>query len=390
MVTIILWIIAAYLITVSSYLLFFAIISFFEKKRKLLTISGKENRFLILLPVYKEDEVILESAWKALNLNYNKTKFNVLVIADSLHGITKVKLKSMGCRVVVMDLKPRSKAKAINLALSQVPDNQYDVALVLDADNYLSQDALIQINSAFNSGADAIQCQRVAKEVTTPVSILDAISEGINNTIFRKGHRVVGLSAALSGSGMAFDYSLFKKVMSRIEATNGFDKDLEFEIISSGIKIEYLESVYVSDEKVASLEVLKNQRTRWFAAQLINIKKGFKFFKRNPSVDLFDKWFQMWIPSRLLLVGFMLFVSLLSFLFQNEILTTALIASTACTIIALILATPRKYATKNLKTILVNLPASFFTLLISLFSIQKAMKGFIHTPHSSPSQNKLL
>ena len=388
METIILWIIAAYPITVSSYLLFFSIISFFEKKRKLLTISGKENRFLILLPVYKEDEVILESAWNALHLNYNKAKFDVLVIADSLHGITKAKLKSMGCRVVVMDLKPRSKAKAINLALSQVPDHQYDVALVLDADNYLSPDALIQINSVFNSGANAIQCQRMAKEVSTPVSILDAISEGINNTIFRKGHRVVGLSAALSGSGMAFNYSIFKKVMSRIEATNGFDKDLEFEIISTGIKIEYLESVHVFDEKVSSLEVLKNQRTRWFAAQLINIKKGFRFFKRNPSVDLFDKWFQMLIPSRLLLVGFMLFVSLLSFLFQNEIITTALIASTACTIIALILAAPRKYMSKNLKTILVNLPASFFALVISFFSIQKAMKGFIHTPHSSPGQIK--
>jgi len=176
--------------------------------------------------------------------------------------------------------------------------------------------------------------------------------------------------------------------MSRIEATNGFDKDLEFEIISTGIKIEYLESVHVFDEKVSSLEVLKNQRTRWFAAQLINIKKGFRFFKRNPSVDLFDKWFQMLIPSRLLLVGFMLFVSLLSFLFQNEIITTALIASTACTIIALILAAPRKYMSKNLKTILVNLPASFFALVISFFSIQKAMKGFIHTPHSSPGQIK--
>jgi len=382
METIILWIIAAYLGSTSLYLLFFSLASFFDKSKRV-ELIGKENRFAILLPVYKEDEVILESARKALDLNYNTNKFDVVVIADSLQGITRERLKSMGCVVVVMDLTPRSKAKAINLALNQLPRNSYDIALVLDADNYLSNDGLVQINTLFNSGAKAIQCQRVAKEITTPVSVLDAISEGINNAIFRKGHRAVGLSAALAGSGMAFDYALLKNVMSRIDATNGFDKDLEFEIISNGVRIEYLEAVHVFDEKVSSLEVLKNQRTRWFAAQLINIRKGFHFSIEKPSVDMFDKWLQMWIPSRLLLIGVMVFMSAFSLLFQNVLLTKFFIATVVFTTTALILAAPKKYTDKNIKMILLNLPASFFTLIISLFSIQRAMKGFIHTPHSS-------
>ncbi len=385
METIILWVLASYMAAASIYLFFFTVASFFGKKKPVGT-SPKDNRFVILLPVYKEDAVILESARRALGLNYDKKKFDVVVIADSLQGITREQLKGMGCVVVIMNLKPRSKAKAINLALRSLPENLYDIGLILDADNYLASDALVQINAVYNTGKNAIQCQRVAKEITTPVSILDAISEGINNTIFRKGHRAIGLSAALAGSGMAFDYTLLKDVMSRIEATNGFDKDLEFEVISSGVKIEYLESVHVFDEKVSTLEVLKNQRTRWFAAQLINIRKGFYFFIRKPSVDLFDKWMQMWIPSRLLLVGMMAFMILFSRLFESPVLTLTFAAATALTTLALALAAPRKYTHKNLVTIIVNLPASFFTLIISLFSIQNAAKGFIHTPHQASTK----
>jgi cellulose synthase/poly-beta-1,6-N-acetylglucosamine synthase-like glycosyltransferase len=385
METVISLLLATFLIAASIYLLVFAVASFFDVQIRL-SPSDAVSRILVMLPVYKEDEVILESARKALALNYDKRKFDVCVIADSLQGVTREKLKDMGCVVVKMDITPRSKAKAINLALQLLPVNVYDICLVLDADNYLSPDALIKINAVYNSGAKAIQCQRVAKEITTPVSVLDAISEGINNTIFRKGHRVLGLSAALSGSGMAFDYTFFKEVMGRIEATNGFDKDLEFEIISEGVTIQYLESVEVFDEKVSSLDVLKKQRTRWFAAQLINISKGFRFVRKNPSVDLFDKWFQMWLPSRLLLFGFMLFVTVLSFLFQTNVFTLVFAGATVLTALSLLLASPKKYLGKNFFSVVVHLPVSFFTLILSFFSFHKARRGFIHTPHHSSSK----
>ncbi len=371
--------IAAYTIAASVYLLVFAIASKFPRKISN-TSSSITNRILILLPVYKEDEVILESARKALSLDYDRSKFDVAVIADTLQGTTRVLLNEMGCIVVNMNLLPRSKAKAINLALREIPE-VYDICVVLDADNYFAKDALIQINSAFNAGAKAIQCQRVAKEITTPVSVLDALSEGINNSIFRKGHRAINLSAALAGSGMAFEYFLFQKVMRRIEATNGFDKDLEFEIISSDVKIEYLENVPVFDEKVSSLEVLQKQRTRWFAAQVINIKKGFFFFIKNPSIDLLDKWWQMFLPSRLLLIGFFFAVTIVSVIFQNNLTTTILAACTVLTAIALLIAAPFRYLKENGRALL-HLPISFVTLIFSVLSIGKARKGFIHTPHS--------
>jgi hypothetical protein len=180
---------------------------------------------------------------------------------------------------------------------------------------------------------------------------------------------------------MAFDYFLFQKVMKKIEATNGFDKDLEFEVISTGEKIEYLETVPVFDEKVNSLEVLQKQRTRWFAAQIINIRKGFLFFIKSPSLDLLDKWWQMFLPSRLLLVGFFLAATIVSALLQNDSTTKILAVSTALTTIALLIAAPFRYLKGNTRALL-HLPVSFVTLIFSMLSIGKARKGFIHTPHS--------
>lgn len=380
-------VVATYASAASIYLLVFAVASKFYKP-KVSTSVVETGKILILLPVYKEDEVILQSARRALDLHYDKKRFDVAVIADSLQQKTMHALEMMGCLVVKMNLKPRSKAKAINHALSVV-SSAYDICVVLDADNYLSSDALTKINQAYQSGAKAIQGQRIAKEISTPVSVLDATSEGINNTIFRKGHRPFNLSAALAGSGMAFDYFLFYETMQRIDATNGFDKDLEFEIISQGIKIEYLEDVLVYDEKVSSLDVLKKQRTRWFAAQIINIKKGFRFFKKHPSLDLLDKWWQMFLPSRLLMVGAFAAVTIISIAFGENQFSIAMALSTLAIISALVLAAPKKYWRSNALTVLMHLPVSFFTLVTSFVSIGKARKGFIHTPHTSVNKTQI-
>lgn len=379
--------IAAYTLTAGVYLLFFAIASFFYKNES--AKSGVDNRIAVMLPVYKADDVVLQSARQALDLRYDKTKFDVIVIADSLHASTMSLLSNMGCIVIRMCLTPRSKAKALNLALKALPD-AYDICVVLDADNYLANDALEQINAAFNHGHYAIQCKRVAKEITSPVSVLDAISEGINNNIFRKGHAAAGLSAALAGSGMAFDYQLFKEAMSEIKATNGFDKDLEFEIISRNIRIAYLDSVEVFDEKVASLDVLQKQRTRWFAAQIINIRKGFRFAKKNPTIDVLDKWWQMFLPSRLLLVVFMYLATAIAFLVSGPVITINFLAAAAATTLAMILTTPRHYISGRLWSVVLYLPKAVLALCISMLSIHKARKGFIHTPHQAAQQKNIL
>jgi len=75
----------------------------------------------------------------------------------------------------------------------------------------IAKDFLTKINAAFEKNSFAVQGHRAAKNMNTSLAILDAASEEINNHIFRKGHRAVGLSSAIKGSGMDFRYSFLKK-----------------------------------------------------------------------------------------------------------------------------------------------------------------------------------
>jgi hypothetical protein len=70
---------------------------------------------------------------------------------------------------------------------------------------------LERIAQDFDKGYTVIQGHRVAKNTNTSVAVLDAISEEINNHIFRKGHCAAGVSSALIGSAMALEYTFLRK-----------------------------------------------------------------------------------------------------------------------------------------------------------------------------------
>jgi len=273
--------------------------------------------------------------------------------------------------------------------------DDYDIALVLDADNIMATDFITKINEAFDNGFEVVQGHRVAKNTNTAFAILDAISEEINNHIFRKGHRALGLSSALIGSGMAFEYKMFKYRMQEINAVGGFDKELELTLLRDKKKIEYLETALVFDEKVQKVEVFENQRKRWLSAQFVYFSRFFfdglyhLFLKAN--IDFFDKVYQMISPPRVLLfgiTGIIAFISLIiSILFpQNIILSLFLsywISIFIIVLLAFILSIPAKFYNRDTLSALFTLPKAFWSMFMSLFKLKGANKKFIHTQHGS-------
>jgi len=193
------------------YILVFAVANVIKPRRK--SIPQKPDKFrkyAVLIPGYKEDNVICEVAIEALNQDYPKEYYDVVIIADSFLPETIEKLKLLPIKLIEVVFEKSTKSKALNKAMEILGDN-YDVALVLDADNIMETDFISKINNAFDNDFQIVQGHRVAKNTNTSFAILDAISEELNNHIFRKGHRALGLSSALIGSGMAFNYVVQKK-----------------------------------------------------------------------------------------------------------------------------------------------------------------------------------
>ena len=102
--------------------------------------KNKQHKFVVFIPGYKEDAVILGVAKEVLNQSYPKKLFDVIVIADSFQQKTLDDLNSLPIIVKEVSFDKSTKAKALNKTMAELPENLYDIALILDADNVLAPD----------------------------------------------------------------------------------------------------------------------------------------------------------------------------------------------------------------------------------------------------------
>jgi len=376
----------AYGAIVVIYLLFFAVAGRFRRSNRIIeTSSAITRRMVVLIPAYKEDAVILETARQSLGQTYPASCYDIVVIADSLRAETVWQLQTMPIQVMEVQFEKSSKAKALNMALAELPGS-YDVAVVLDADNIMAPDFLERVNGAVAGGARIIQGHRVAKNTDSAVAVLDAISEEINNHIFRQGHGAVGLSAALIGSGTAFEYGLLRTIMPDIKALGGFDKELEMRLLQQRFKFVYLPDALVYDEKVPDEAIFERQRTRWIAAQ-------YKYFRLNAvgglralltgNIDYADKVFQTMMLPRVLLLGGLLLGLLIGLLTQSHVFAGLVGAELLLLLVAFYLATPAGLLRRVGPTELLKLPVLFAHFLRSIYRMRTARTQFLHTPHTA-------
>jgi cellulose synthase/poly-beta-1,6-N-acetylglucosamine synthase-like glycosyltransferase len=373
-----------YLGTATLYFFSFAFLSIFKGRTKELK-GGSNNKICVFIPAYKEDEVIIHTAKDALLQNYPPHLFDVYVIADSFSPETLVKLQDEDINFFEVVFQKSTKAKSLNYALNHI-EKSYDLAVVLDADNLMEKDFLMKINKAFGENIVAIQAHRVAKNINTDFALLDAISEEINNNVFRKGIRQVGFSASLIGSAMAFRYDVFKEVMSEINAVGGFDKQLELKLIKRRIKIHYLPDAYVYDEKIQNSEDFTTQRKRWLWAQFYYLRKdffvSFWHFISKGNLDYFNKAFQFVQLPRILVLGMLIIINMISLILGPPILTILWAVLLLLNVLGFLFAVPAEFYNFRTYKALFSLPLGFLNMLIALLTMRKAKKDFLHTKHT--------
>ncbi|RHJ87755.1 glycosyltransferase family 2 protein [Parabacteroides sp. AM08-6] len=366
------------------YLFVFSLASLRKKKTTKTEGNIEFRRIAILIPAYKEDKVIMECVESCLLQDYPKGQYDIVVISDQMSDETNEELSALPIILEIVHFENSTKAKALNLAMSHL--SGYDIALILDADNIICPDYLRQINeNTFNEYVVAYQTHRIAKNKNTSLAYLDAVSEEINNSIFRQGHTNLGLSAALIGSGMAFDYEVLKKELAEINAVGGFDRALELTLFKIGKRIGYLPDAYVLDEKIQNQKDFARQRRRWLSAQthyLVQFLGDLPHAIMNRNWDFCDKMFQQMSIPRLLLLGGTFIIALLISFFSLG-LAVKWWSLLFILLLALAIAIPRKLYTSQLLVAVIKLPETFFNMFLNLFKLKGANKKFIHTAHGS-------
>lgn len=296
------------------YLGIFAFASLFNKNHESPR-TKKQNRFVVLIPSYKQDAVIEQAVISVLSQIYPQRLFDVTVISDHQEEMTNMRLAQYPITLLTPNFEESTKAKSLQYAIFNLPEFKiYDIALILDADNIVGQDFLSQINEAFETAATkAIQVHRISRNRDTTAALLGSIFEEINNAIFRRGHINVGLSSALSGSGVAYDFAWFKANVMKVRSS-GEDKELEALLLRQEIFIDYFDNIYVYGEKKRTTAKLNQQHGRWASEQFHNAIRNIKFLPGAifcKQYDLADKIIQWMLVPRTTMVAIIIFMSIL-------------------------------------------------------------------------------
>ena len=376
-----LWIIIACSV---AYVVFFAIISlFYEKEDQLAThaaaLSNKQSKFLILYPAYKEDRVIINAVETFLLQDYPSTHYTVAVISDHMQQETNDYLSKLPITLLTPEFDKSSKAKAMQYAINEVK-GEYDQVVVLDADNVVRPDFLSQMN-VLCTIYDAIQCHRCAKNADNDVAVLDGASEEINNTLFRKAHNRLGMSSALIGSGMCFNYELFKKNVFLL-STAGEDREMEALLLQQEVFIKYAPDIHVFDEKVSNQDNFQRQRMRWMTAQVQSLLSNLPKIPNaivHGKINFIDKTIQQALIPRSILIVLLAGISIFMTIFmpswcEKWWILFALLA------IALFIAIPRKLRFRSFAKVFA-IPGLVLRMFKNLLHIDRKNTYFIHTQH---------
>ncbi|MBQ4280080.1 MAG: glycosyltransferase, partial [Rikenellaceae bacterium] len=366
-----------------AYLFIFAL---FSLRRRYFTFDPArvKHRIAVLVPAHREDAVIGESVASLLAQDYPQEAFDIVVIADRFEPATLDTLRRQRVRLLEVNFEQGSKARALNYAMQQIAGEPYEVAVILDADNTVGPDFLSRLNDAYHSGAMAVQAHRKAGNLDTDTALLDALSEEINNSIFRKGHVALGISSALIGSGMALDFRWLADHVGKL-VTAGEDKELEVLLLREGVFIEYLDDVEVLDAKTRQESAFYIQRRRWLAAQFYALGSALGSLPGallTGNIDFCDKCLQWMMPPRILLLG--------GIPLWAAVMTAAHWTASLkwwglwlALLFALSFATPDYLVTDRLRKALRRLPVIFALMAANLLRMRGQKNRFVRTEHGA-------
>lgn len=312
------------------YMVFFSLASLFNKSHDIPR-AKNQNRFIILIPAYKEDKVIIHTVNSILSQSYPQRLFDVVVISDHQNEMTNMRLAQYTITLLTPNFEKSGKTKSLQYAILNLPAFKiYDIVVVLNADNLVEPEFLTQLNDAYEAaGTKAIVTHLLPRNRDTSAARLSTIFEEINNSIFRRGHITLGLSSALMSSGVAYEFNWFKTNIMKVR-TQTEDKELEAALIHQRIFIDYFDHIHVYNERKREAQEFNRQRRNWIFEQVKSLAKNIKYLPSaifNQQYDWVDKIIQwMLLPRSIMFVILLVMSIILPFIYFTLVIKWWMIA----------------------------------------------------------------
>lgn len=348
---------------------------------------ASKSDYAIIVTAYEQTALIPAVVDSLLQLNYED--YLIYVVADNC-DISSLHFEDSKVILLRPESVLASNVKSHFHAISNFK-RQHDRLTIIDSDNLVDPEYLNQLDLFFDQGYKAVQGIRKAKNLNTQYACLDEAGDIYYRYIDRKLLFDCGSSSSLAGSGMAFSTSIFKECLYNHQSGGaGFDKILQYELLSRRLKIAFSEGAIVYDEKTAKSDQLVKQRARW-------INTWFKFFvlglKMNVgSVRNLDK--NQFLFSLMLLRPplFILFAMVGMFGLVNILLFPELIFGLIIGVglFVLVFYKALAYFDADIKIYksLKDAPKFVYYQILALFKANRANKISVATKHEYQSQIK--
>ena len=225
--------------------------------------EGARPRIDVLIPAHNEEAVIgatLRSVGAQL-----RDGDRLLVVADNCADRTAEAALSSGAIVVERTSETeRGKGYALDCGVRRLAEGHADVVVIVDADCTLGPGTLDALARDCAASGRPVQAGYLmhAPPNPSPRDVVSRFAVVVKNQVRQRGLTALGGAAVLTGSGMAFPWS----VLSRAKLASGNiveDMQLSFDLLVAGHEPRFCPSAEVHAPLPAARKASMTQRTRW-------------------------------------------------------------------------------------------------------------------------------
>ncbi len=251
----------------------------------------------IIVPVYNEEKVVIDSVKSLLDLNY--TNYEIIIVNDGSTDRTREVAETLvgyqkgqhgDVKVSLIDKPNGGKSQALNAGIKH---SKAEIVLCMDGDSQLSPDSIKVAVRHFTNpeiGAVAGNVKVLNRgKLFTDLQALEYI-EGLN--MARSAQSFVRLVNIIPGPIGLFRKKAIEEAGYYSSDTFAEDADLTLKILANGWKIYYEPNSISYTEAPEKLHQLLKQRYRWTRGILQSIRKHKKLMF-NPTINFGDT-FILW------------------------------------------------------------------------------------------------
>ncbi len=291
-----------YTAAISTYILMISILSFFFKKKRVL--SSTLPSIAVVIPAHNEEDLIETTIRSIQESDYPQELLQIHVIADNCTDATAELSRATGAAVLVRTNKEQiGKGAALSAFLESQATllDTVEAVTIIDADTEVDPLFFWEAASSIrHPEVDVVQgFYSTLRPTESWMSSIYRIAFLVSNHVRPAGRSVWSDSINLTGNGMTFCSDVLKKYG---WPCNSLAEDLEMSLFltQNGVRISYNPDAIVRGEMPTTAKQARSQRERWewgrFQLWKPQLRKLFSAFWRSPRFAIIDAALDLFVP----------------------------------------------------------------------------------------------